>query len=389
MQSKKRTWTLSRFDTRGRELRVQQRPLRERHVEDVADPVVEQHRRIEGHDQVDPEEQPAQPVVDAEVDRARRLRVGARPVDVADVAGPPHGQHDLERAVAHPVVVDPVGERDGLLGDVPAHERAERDARAVDERGARRLVLVGAEAVAQLDHARLRRAAPGDEREEIALVHVRRPGVVEDDVERRAVQDAALDDLDRRDPQALLPDRRRVVDLAAGDLAAHVHHVPEHRREADVPLADEDRQDDAPVVEMRDRALAQVGIVEEDHVALADVAAEPLDDARDVGAELADHHPAVAVADHRELVVLLADHRRHRGAADDLVHLEADVQQRVLDEVQGGAVDAHAALLGLISRLACSSTVATWPSRTTVVASYCSTTAGPSTTMPGASRARS
>ena len=133
--------------------------------------------------------------------------------------------------------------------------------------------------------------------------------------------------------------------------------MAEHRREADVPLAGEDRQDDAPVVEVGDRALAQVGIVEQDHVALADVAAEPLDDARDVGAELADDHPAVAVADHRELVVLLADHRRHRGAPDDLVHLEADVQQRVLDEVQGGAVDRHAALLGLISRLACSSTV--------------------------------
>ena len=56
-------------------------------------------------------------------------------------------------------------------------------------------------------------------------------------------------------------------------------------------------------------------------------------------AELADDHLALGVGDQRELVVLLADPWRERGAEQHLVHLVARVAQRVLDQVERHRVD--------------------------------------------------
>ena len=273
-----------------------------------------------------------------------RLLVRARPVGVADVALAPDRQHHLERAVAAPVVVDPVGERLRLLRDVPTDDLRHRAPCPVEERVARSLEGRRAEALADLDDAALRRAAAADDRHQVAPVGVRSAGVVEDDVERRLVEDTAVEDLDRRDPDALLPDREGVRDLAAGHLAAHVHHVAEERGERDALALVEDGQDRQPVVAVRDRPLAEVRVVQEDHVALEDLAAEAVDHLGDVRPELADDHLAAGVADHRELVVLNADRGRHGRPPDDLVHLEARVQERVLDQVEGGDLDggAHA-----------------------------------------------
>ena len=217
---------------RRRELRVQERPFRQRDLEDVVEPVVEQDLGIEGHDHVDPEEELAEALVDVEVDRPGRLVGRARPVGVADVALPPDRQHHLEGAVAAPVVVDPVGERLGLLRDVRADDVRHRAPRPLEQRIARHLERLRPEALADLDDPPLRRAAAADDRHQVAPVRVRRARVVEDHVERRLVEDAPVEDLDRRDPDALLPDRERVGDLAARHLAAHVHHVAEERANA-------------------------------------------------------------------------------------------------------------------------------------------------------------
>jgi hypothetical protein len=153
---------------------------------------------------------------------------------------------------------------------------------------------------------------------------------------------------------------------------------PNIEEKADVAPGMEDRHDDQPVVAVRDRPLAQVRVVQQDHVALRDVAAEAVDYLGDVGAELADDHLAAFVADHRELVVLHPDGRRHGGAANHLVHLEARVEQRVLDQVERDRVDpsaCHVPASGSISRFRYGSTRATCPGSTTVVASYCSTIA--------------
>jgi len=66
----------------------------------------------------------------------------------------------------------------------------------------------------------------------------------------------------------------------------------------------------------------------------------------DVGPELAHDHAALRVGEHRELVVLLADHRAHGGAEEHGVHLEARVAERVLDDVERDRVDLDVGDLG-------------------------------------------
>ena len=231
--------------------------------------------------------------MDVEVDRAGRLIVRPRPVGVADVALAPDRQHHLERAVAEPVVVDPVGEGGGLLRDVLADDVRHRPPRPLEQRVARRLERLRPEALADLDD---RAAPPRGSPPMIAIRSLRFVSGVR--VLLRITSSAVslrtppVEDLDRRDPDALLPDRERVGDLAAGHLAAHVHHVAEERGERDALALVEDRQDHEPVVAVRDRPLAEIRVVQQDHVALGDVAAEAVDHLGDVRAELADDHLA-------------------------------------------------------------------------------------------------
>ena len=253
---------------RGGEPRVQERSLGKRHLEDVVDPVVEQDLGVVRHDHVDPEEELAQALVDVEVDRARRLVVGPGPVGVADVALPPDRQHHLERPVAEAVVVDPVGERDGLLRDVLADDVRHRPPCPLEQRVARRLERVRTEPLADLDDPPFGGTAAADDRHQVAPVRIRGARVVEDDLERRLVEDAPVEDLDRRNPDPLLPDREGIRDLAAGHLSTHVHHVAEERGERDVPAVEEDGQDHEPVVAVGDRSLAEVRVVQQDHVSL-------------------------------------------------------------------------------------------------------------------------
>ena len=88
------------------------------------------------------------------------------------------------------------------------------------------------------------------------------------------------------------------------------------------------------------------GIGREDHVARVDPPVPLLHHLVDVGAELADDHPAVRVGDHRELVVLLADDGAHRRAEEHRVHLEAGALQGALDDVERDRVDLEVGDLG-------------------------------------------
>jgi hypothetical protein len=67
---------------------------------------------------------------------------------------------------------------------------------------------------------------------------------------------------------------------------------------------------------------------------------------RDGQSELADDHLPGRVADERELVVLLADARAHRGAEQHGVHLVPGVAEGVLDDVDGDRVDVDPAERG-------------------------------------------
>ena len=142
--------------------------------------------------------------VDVEVDRPGRLVGGSRPVGVTHVSLAPQGERHLERPVAEPVVVHPVGEGDRLLRDVQANQLRHGFTGALEQGVAGRRERVASEPLADLDHPALGRAAASDQRHQVAAVGVRGAGVVEDHRQRGLVEHPALDDLDRRDPQPLL-----------------------------------------------------------------------------------------------------------------------------------------------------------------------------------------
>ena len=194
---------------RGREPRPEQAPLGHDHVQEGVEAVVEEDLGVVDHDQVDPDEHLEHALGEVEVHRAERLRVGARPVEEGVVALPPDRQLHLERAVAEAVVVDVVLEGLRLLGDRDLDQEPHRLVRAVEERLERRQVDVLAEAVAELDDALLAGPAARDDREEVGPVHLGQPHVVEDQLEDGLLGLAPLEDLDRRNDEALLEDRPR------------------------------------------------------------------------------------------------------------------------------------------------------------------------------------
>ena len=214
--------------------------------------------------------------MDVEVDRAGAW--SSVPVQSAwQIALAPDRQHHLERPVAEAVVVDPVGEGDRLLRDVPADDARHRPARALEQRVAGALKRLRPEALADLDDPPLRRAAAADDRHQVAPVRIRRPRVVEDHVERRSLRTPRSKILigGIRSPSSQIESASD--GLAARGLAADVHHVAEERGEPDPLALEEDRQDHEPVVAVRDRPLAEDTGRSEDHVALADLAAEAVD----------------------------------------------------------------------------------------------------------------
>ena len=331
---------------------MQQRALGQGHVNEVVEAVVEQDLGVEDHDHVDPDEHLEHAFVQIEVDRPRRLRRGAGPIEEGVVAFAPDRELHLERAVAAAVVVDIVLERLRLLGQVLHDQLAHGAIGALEQRLAGLLVGVAAEAVADLDHALLTGAAAGDDRHEIAVVHLRRARVVHDEVEHRLVELAALVEQQRRNADALAEDRGRVRRHAARHPAADVHQMAEHRGEADQLALVKHRHQHHPVVDVADGAAAFVRIALQDDVAGLQVELVLGEHLVHVGAELADDHPPLGIGDHRELVVLFADHRRHGGAEQHRIHLVAGVAQRVLDEIERDRIKPAAFARRRSSRLA-------------------------------------
>ena len=241
---------------RRREPRLEQAALRHHDVQQRIEAVVEEDLGIVDHDQVDPDEHLEHALGEVEVDRPESLRVGARPVEEGVVAFAPDGQLHLEGAVAEPVVVDVVLEALRLLGDRQLDEGAHRLVRPVEERLESREVRLLAEPLAQVEHAPLARPAAGDDREQVRAVHLGEPDVVQDQPENVLLHDPALDQLDRRDDDPLLEDRAGTGRQRPGERAARVHLMPELARPADQLVLEEDRQEDQPVVRVRDRPRA-------------------------------------------------------------------------------------------------------------------------------------
>ena len=349
---------------RGGELGADQRTGLEDHLQQVVEALVERDLRVEGHDEVDPDEHLEEPVVGGKVDRAGRLRVGARPVEERRLALPPHGQLHLERAVALPVVVHHVDEAHRLGGDVAHDDGGHGVAGALQQRVAGPPVGVDAEAGAEVLDACGRGAARGHEGHQVGLVHLGGARVVEDDLENVGVQPILGEELDRRYADALVPDGGGRGGHAAGHRAAAVQHVAEHRGIADPRALVVDGGQHQPVRRVLDGAAAEVGVALEDDVARADLVVEGFQQQRHVGTELAHEHVPGGVGHEREFVVLLPDDGRHRRLQDDGVHLLADVQQRALDDLEGcqvhcGCRVGHRWPPGMIRRFSQASVAAT------------------------------
>ena len=90
---------------------------------------------------------------------------------------------------------------------------------------------------------------------------------------------------------------------------------------------------------MADRAAALVGVALQDDVARLQIELILGEHLVHIGAKLPDDHPPFRVGDHRELIVLFADHRRHGRAEQHRVHFMAGIAQGVLDQVERNAVD--------------------------------------------------
>ena len=330
--------------------RLDQRTRRNAHFHQVIEAVVEQDLRVEDHDHVHAGEHLEHFLVQQEVDRGHRLRVRAREIEDALLAFAPHRAGDLVRTHAEAVVADVVFEVLLRLGHRATDQLAHRALVALEHRVHRRIEHVVAKALGDLDAADAGGTQRGRDRVEVREVPVRQAAVVQHDLQHVVVQLAGLVDLDRRNDHAVFIDRRAVRGQRARDLAADVRHVTEHGRPGDDAATLVDRHQHQPVVGVADRAVHRIRIRRQEDVALFHRAFVTLHEAPDERAELADDHLAFQVSDHRKLVVLLADARRHRGAEQHRVHLIAGIAQGTLDDVDGDRVDLdllHALLVAL------------------------------------------
>ena len=181
----------------------------------------------------------------------------------------------------------------------------------------------------------------------VAVRHPRRADVGHDDVPDGLDVLAPLDDLQRRDAQALLEDLRGVAGEAARHLAADLGHVPDAGGEGDQLAVTEDGLDDAVLGQV---AAAAEGVVVEHDVArtevlLADLEDRPLDDEDDrteVGrAELGlGDHLALGVEDRAREVEPLVEERRIRRVAHRDAHLARRRDEVVVDDLERHLVDA-------------------------------------------------
>ena len=195
-------------------------------------------------------------------------------------------------------------------------------------------------------HAPLGDPQRADLRVEVAPRVPRRAVVGHDQPPQVHVVDVALDDLDRRDAQALLEDLGGVGGEAADRLAADLGEVADVGDEAEQLALVEDGPDHRVLGDVR---AAAVGVVVQHDVAgLERLDAELLErpahdeqagrDLRRAELRLADHVAAPVEEHAREVEALVEDRREGRADHRD-AHLAADVHEVVVDDGEGDGID--------------------------------------------------
>ena len=275
------------------------------------------------------------------VARAHRLRAAARQIDGHLVARHRHLGVDADRLVGDAVVVDLVLELVGAVGDAPDHG-AHAGFRGVENLLERpleaRLAQLGGEPL-DAGRAHLQR---GELRLQVAPQQLRLAHVLQDGGAQGLVELAGVEQLHRRDAQALLEDLDRAGAVAAGRGAADIEVVAQRADEADAPAFVEHRPVGDDVGQM---LAAAIGIVGDDDIVgpplfrgdvvgedLGEEAAHRVEVARD--ARRLRHVPAVAVEDGGGVVEQLAHDGRAAGAPHGDVHLGGGRGQRVVDDLE-------------------------------------------------------
>ena len=240
---------------RRRVARLQQAALRHHDVQQRIEAVVEEDLGIVDHDQVDPDEHLEHALGEVEVDRAERLRVGARPVEEGVVALAPDRQLHLERAVAEAVVVDVVLEASAA----PPGSRP--DQRASSPRTCGRAAPAARPGRSPCRTARRARCTRCSPARQPATIANRSARFISG---RRTLLRISRSTSSCTTPRSMIlsggmmiPSSKIVrapVGSEPGERAAGIHLVAELARPADELVLVEDRHEHEPVVRVRDRA---------------------------------------------------------------------------------------------------------------------------------------
>ena len=193
------------------------------------------------------------------------------------------------------------------------------------------------------------RAQCGDDGVEVRQVPVRQAAVVQYHPEQVLLEFALLVNLDGRHEEAFLVDLPCIGGQRPRNLASDVGHVAEHGRPGNQPSIAVDWHEHEPIIGVTDRAIDRVRVVREKDVAFLDGAVIALHETPNERAELADHHLALDVGDHRKFVVLLADAGRHRGTEQHRIHFEARISERAFNDVDRDGVDGGLAVRRVIA----------------------------------------
>ena len=213
-----------------------------------------------------------------------------------------------------------------------------------------------------------------------------RSGTTNIDLEQRLqrrIQFAAAVQLERRNPQALLIDFRRIRGVRTRHATADIGVMADHDRECATPLIGENRHEHEHVGQMH---AAVIGIVHDDDIAVMQIAAEfrqhrlhRLGDGAEVlgdGLGLR-HHLSVGRAKRRGEIHHVLDDLRARDAHDGIGHVIGDRIETALDHRESDRIDFHAASPNSITTLPMSSRCTVALPGTTIVASNSSITSGP------------
>ncbi len=329
---------------------------------------------------------------DHAVHRAPTGRARAREIEVK--LGPflAQGEGDAQRLVVDPVgiddafaLVDAVGDGRDLGAHLLRCTRLQFDDGPLDDSLAVAVDQRGQTLLADRQRRRLRL--------DVADALIGDADVGEDDREDLLVEHAFLVELDRRQAEPLLLDLGSVGREAAGHRAAHVRPVSGIRKPREVSTAIEERLDELDVHQM---GAAEIGVVDDEDIAWVH-RPRPLDhrlrrelhgadENRQAEIALGDELAGIAVIDAVGAVERLGDHRAEGGAHEGEVHLVANLLQPVLDHGEGNGVEGgrhwSPRAVSVTMRLPKASTVTLSPGSITVVASSCSTIAGPMNSAP-------